>query len=313
LLLAWPAAAEPVRLATFHTELSRNGPGLLLRDILKGDPPVQAVAQVIAGAAPDVILLQGIDYDRGLQSAIALRGRILGQGLDLPHLSAFAPNTGVPTGFDLNGDGRTHGPEDAHGFGDFAGQGGMVLMSRYPLRLVRDFSGELWSDQADLEEIKAAWGDAADHLRLTSVGHWQVEVAAPGGPLNLVAFHATPPVFDGPEDRNGLRNAHQLAAITRHIAGLERSFVVLGNANNDPDKGEGRKRAIKALLGHPKIQDPLHGQPTVDWRKLGLGWMRVDYALPSAGLEVMAAGRYMWAPAAQASRHRLVWVDVELP
>ncbi|WP_420569109.1 endonuclease/exonuclease/phosphatase family protein [Thalassovita sp.] len=282
----------------------------MLRDILRADPQVLAVAKVISQAAPDVILLQGMDYDRGLQSAQALRQRISEQGLDLPHLFAFAPNTGVRTGFDLNGDGRRHGPEDAHGYGRFAGQGGMVLLSRYPFRNGQDFSGQLWSDLADPQLIQAKWDDGGTSLRLASVGHWQVQVMTPHAPITLVAFHATPPVFDGPEDRNGLRNAHQLAAVTRNIGGLDGRFVLLGDANNDPDKGEGRKPAIKALLGHPKLQDPLQEEPTVDWRKLGLGWMRVDYALPSTDLNVVAAGRHMAPPAAAASRHRLVWVDV---
>ncbi len=55
--------AETIRIATFNTELGRNGPGLLLRDILKGDPQAEAVARVIADVAPDVIALQGIDFD----------------------------------------------------------------------------------------------------------------------------------------------------------------------------------------------------------------------------------------------------------
>lgn len=299
-------------MATFHTELSRGGPGLLLRDIITRDPQVMAVAQVIADVAPDVILLQGVDYDRGLQSAVMLSVQISQQGWYLGYLTAFAPNSGVLTGFDLNKDGRLGGPEDAHGFGDFAGQGGMVLLSRWPLSTVQDFSKELWSDQADPAVIKAAWGEAASSLRLHSVGHWHVRVETPDGPLILVAFHATPPVFDGPEDRNGLRNAHQLASVTRKFSQIEGPFVLLGNANNDPDKGEGRKPAIEALLGHPRLQDPLPGQASVDWSGLGLGWMRVDYVLPSADLKVVAAGAHMAPPAAQASRHRLTWAEVEL-
>ncbi|MGB3244167.1 MAG: endonuclease/exonuclease/phosphatase family protein, partial [Sulfitobacter sp.] len=41
LFLAGPLRAEQptLRVATFNTELARKGPGLLLRDILKGDDP----------------------------------------------------------------------------------------------------------------------------------------------------------------------------------------------------------------------------------------------------------------------------------
>lgn len=312
--MAWPVLAEPVRLATYNTELTREGPGLLLRDILRGDAQVLAVAQVVARNAPDVILLQGADYDHDLLAAKALQTRIAGLGHDLPHVFAFAPNSGVPTGFDLNGDGRSHGPEDAHGFGRFAGQGGMVLLSRLPIAGGTDHSGRLWADMVDPAPVVAAWGGGGMVLRLASVGHWDVRVLGPDGkPLTLVGFHATPPVFDGPEDRNGLRNQDQLGAIEQGIDGHAGPFVLLGDANNDPDKGEGRKPAINALLDHPRLQDPLVGQPTVDWRKIGLGWMRVDYVLPSTDLTVVAAGRDMAPPAAQASRHRLVWVDVMLP
>ena len=51
-------------MATFNADLTREGPGLLLRDIRTAkDPQVEAAAGVIAAAAPDVILLTGIDYD----------------------------------------------------------------------------------------------------------------------------------------------------------------------------------------------------------------------------------------------------------
>ncbi len=300
-------------MATYNTELSRDGPGLLLRDILRNEAQVQAVAQVIAHAAPDVILLQGVDYDHRLEAAKALQTRISDQGHDLPHIFAFAPNSGVPTGHDLNGDGRAYGPEDARGFGRFLGQGGMLLLSRFEVAEATDLSDRLWADLADPELIRAAWGPGGLALPLASVGHWRVKLRLPGAPLTIVGFHATPPVFDGPEDRNGLRNAHQLAAITREIDESEGALVLLGDANSDPEKGEGRKPAINALLGHAGIQDPLDGQPTVDWRKLGLGWMRVDYALPSAGLHVIAAGTEIAPPAANASRHRLVWVDIAPP
>jgi endonuclease/exonuclease/phosphatase family metal-dependent hydrolase len=293
--------------------LSRDGPGLLLRDILRGDPQLQAIARVIARAAPDVLLLQDVDYDHALEAAKALQTRIADQGHAFSHVFAFAPNTGVPTGFDLNQDRRKHGPEDAHGYGQFAGQGGLLLMSRFAISEATDLSGQVWSDLVDPEPIQAVWGPGASVLRLASVGHWVLKVNAPELPLTVVGFHATPPVFDGPEDRNGLRNAHQLNAITDGISSLPGPFVLLGDANNDPQKGEGRKPAINALLGHSRIQDPLRREPTVDWRKLGLGWMRVDYVLPSRDLKVIAAGVEMSAPAAKASRHRLVWVDVEPP
>ncbi|MGR1581967.1 endonuclease/exonuclease/phosphatase family protein [Thalassobius sp. S69A] len=309
-LLAAPLWAEPLRIATFNTELTRKGPGLLLRDVLRSEKQVMAVASVIAAARPDAILLQGVDYDAQLLAARALRDRVTEQGHFLQHVFAFPPNTGVPTGYDLNGDGRAEGPADAHGYGRFAGQGGMVLLSRYPIAEAEDYSGLLWSELPwiDRRALGRAWGVGGQGLRLASVGHWRVRISGPDGPLDLLGFHATPPVFDGPEDRNGLRNKDQLLFWAHLLDDLTGPFVLLGDANNDPDKGEGLKMAINALLSHPRLTDPLAGQPTVDWRGLGLGWMRVDYVLPARELTVHDAGMAPAAP--EASRHRLTWADL---
>ena len=59
---------------------------------------------------------------------------------------------------------------------------------------------------------------------------------------------------------------------------------------------------------------------TVDWSEPSPGNLRVSYVLPSAGLAILASGVH-WPlpddPAAEeaeaASRHRLVWVDIEMP
>lgn len=303
-------------MATYNTGLSRDGPGLLLRDILRDAPQVQAVAKVIASAAPDVILLQDVDYDASLIAARALSDKVRDFGHTFDHVFAFAPNTGVQSGFDLNSDGRSNGFADAHGYGRYAGQAGMVLLSRFPIRSATDHSRQLWADWdgADPTEIRAAWGEGGAHLRLASTGQWLVTLDLPSGQgLTLLAFHATPSVFDGPEDRNGLRNRDELRFLAEAIEGINGHFVLLGDANNDPQKGEGRKVGIKALLDNPRLSDPLKGIPTVDWHALGLGWMRVDYVLPAGHLRIIGAGRHMPPPAGQASRHRLIWVDIDLP
>ena len=56
--------------------------------------------------------------------------------------------------------------------------------------------------------------DLAAVQRLATTGFWDVPVETPSGQLHLLAWHATPPVFDGPEDRNGRRN-HDEAAFWR--------------------------------------------------------------------------------------------------
>ena len=126
-------------------------------------------------------------------------------------------------------------------------------------------------------------------------------------------------------------------------------FVVAGDLNADPFDGEARREAIGALLSHPRVQDPKPasaggaeaallgganagqlgppGQDTADWRDVpGPGNMRVDYVLPSIGLQIAGSGVF-WpeadSPLARliakdpkggrrpaSSDHRMVWVDI---
>jgi hypothetical protein len=61
--------------------------------------------------------------------------------------------------------------------------------------------------------------------------------------INIMPFSATPPVFDGPEDRNWLQNRDELPLWTHLLDGdlsaLPQYFVILGNANLDPMNGDG--------------------------------------------------------------------------
>ena len=81
----------------------------------------------------------------------------------------------------------------------------------------------------------------------------------------------------------------------------------MGDANLDPDKGAGRREAIKALLDHPALQDPLPGKPTVDWPQTGP--LRVSYILPSTDWLITDA--QVVPQIAAASRHNLLWADLK--
>lgn len=351
---ATAAAPETLRVAVFTAELDRSGPGLLLRDILKGDPQVAAAASMIAAAEADILLLLRFDYDLGGRALAAFGARLAAAGSPYPHRFALRPNSGRATRLDLDGDGYTRGARDGQGYGRFAGQNGMAILSRLPIaaEAARDFSALPWRAlpgailprHADGTPFPSEAAQAAQ--RLFSTAAWDVPVLLPGGGrLHLLAFHATPPVFDGPEDRNGLRNAGELAFWRQLLDGAlvdglnlappPDPFVLLGNANNDPLRGEGRNDAIRALLVHPALQDPAPesaggaaaGRPraTVDWAaEVPDGNLRVDYVLPSATLHVAASG-VLWPPPGPeadallgsdgraASRHRIVWVDLALP
>jgi hypothetical protein len=336
--------AEPLRVATWGAELSRDGPGLLLRDILKGeDPGIDGVVTVLTAVRPDVLLLTDIDWDFDGAALTALAERLEVTGLAYPHRLVLPANAGLDSGLDLDGDGTLGGSRDAQGYGRFAGDGGMALLSRWPLGEVRDLSDVLWRDLPEARLPVAADGasfpsDAAQAAqRLSSTGHWIIPVEASGGPLTLLAWAATPPLFDGPEDLNGLRNADELALWTRVLDGAfgpaPERFVVLGDANLDPADGDGLTAEMADFLADPRLQDPRpasegaraaadpaqQGDPaldTADWE--GPGNLRTSYVLPSVTLRVADAGVVWPLPGeplaeavAAAGPHRLVWVDIE--
>lgn len=321
-----------------------------MRDIRSGkDKQVASVVAVIVRNKPDIIALQGIDWDLDGIAVQALKDALAEAGHPMPHHFAARPNSGMRTGLDMNGDGRLDGPEDAQGFGRFTGAGGMAVLSRFPIRMgaVTNLSDLLWKDLPDAEPPRHPDGrifpspEVWAIQRLSSTGHWIVPIDLEGGHLlTLLTFQAAPPVFDGPEDRNGLRNQDEIRLWRRVLdedigPGVENP-VIAGGANLDPNDGEGRHSAIQDLLTHPRLQDPRpasagaavdtaepgHAElvgadalDTVDWPRVGR--LRVDYVIPGIGFKVVAAG-VDWPldatardPAMIASRHRLVWVDVQ--
>jgi hypothetical protein len=255
LALSLPAQSQPLRIATYNVELQRDGPGLLLRDLARGkDPQIAAVLDVIATADADVLAIQNFDYDL---TAEALS--ILAKAADYPHYFALRPNAGMPTGLDMDGDGKLGGPADAQGYGRFSGHGGMAILSRYPILTdsVQDLSDLLWKDVPDALLPVTADGpfpsaDALAVQRLSTTGHWIVPIDVPKGQFDLMTFHASPPVFDGPEDRNGRRNHDEIRLWQQVLDGdigtaPANRFVIAGDANLDPDDSDGIRSAISGL------------------------------------------------------------------
>lgn len=331
LCVAGTVQAEPFRVATFAAPLSRDGPGLLLRDIQSGDATeIRAIQNIIARNRPDILVLTDFDYD--------LDGIALAAFADLfadpyPHMFALPSNAGLATGLDLNANGRLGEARDSQGYGRFAGDGGMAILSRFPIlaEQVTDYSEVLWKDLPDatlpqLEGVPFLGDDALNQFRLSSTGHWIVPIAVPGGPpISVMAFDATPPVFDGPEDMNGLRNRDELRLWEIVLEGgfgpAPDSFVIAGNANLDPKGGEGYRQAMADFLALASLQDPLPDLPTAHWPEDGPGDLRVSYVLPSRDWQIVAAGVFWPGPddpdrallgedGLAAGPHRLVWVDI---
>jgi len=331
-LAAQPTAtlAGPLRLAVLHTDLGRNGPGLLLRDIRRQEDDILGARNAILAARPDILLLLRMDYDLNNSALNAFADLLTDAGHSMPHRFALRPNTGMATGLDMDGDGRTGTPNDAQGFGRFAGAGGMAILSRYPVDTgtVRDHSAFLWRDLPDAMIPKRdgapfPTAEVFDIQRLSSTGHWQVPVLLPDGQrLTLLTWHAGPPVFGGPFNRNQRRN-HDENAFWRHLLNgalpfraPDVPFVLMGNSNLDPEAGDGLHSAIQALLTHPALQDPqptgqhpetmAHSAATAFWPN-GPGAMRASYILPDASARVADHG-LIWPE--QPARHALVWMDL---
>jgi len=327
-----PGHGDTLRIATFNTELSRDGPGLLLRDIERGkDPQIASVVQIIAGARADVLALQGIDWDYENRALQALQYQLQQAGSPYPHIFALQPNSGMATGLDMDGDRRLGTPRDSQGYGAFTGKAGIAVLSRLPIdrNAVRDFTPLLWRELPNAllplhpDGTPFPSEPAQAQQRLSSTAHWVVPLKRPdGGRLNLLTFQAGPPLFDGPEDRNGRRNADEIRLWQLLLDGdlgpaPTMPLVIAGGANLDPTQGDGRRSAIKALLSDPRLQDhrpssPEAGVNTVEWSTAGR--MRVDYLLPSADLTVVDAG-VIWPPDSgltdgTTSRHHLVWIDI---
>lgn len=317
--------AEPFRLCLFHSELSRKAPGLLYRDITSNAPSVVEAADRIARGRCDVLGLLGFDYDYNGVALSAFIDTIIAQGgPSYPYRFALRPNVGWPSFIDLDMDGRLGTPSDAQSYGRFSGEGGMAILSQVPIieSDAKDFSQVLWRDLPWATLPKTAEGPffseaALAKQRLSTTGHWVVPIRIDGAELKLLLYHASPPVFDGPEDRNGLRNADETLFWLNYIEQQDLTdFAILGAANLDPVTGDGRNQAMRDLLDSPRISDPFQNMTrpdrlTVDWSDIDLGRMRTDYIMPFAEYRVTSAGTIWPRPEAQEpSRHALVWVEL---
>lgn len=319
--------------------MSRAGPGLLLRDLIRDeDDQIAAIIAIITHVNPDILLLQGIDYDANGHALAALADQLDGVGAPYPYRLALRPNTGIPTGLDLDGNGRLGEARDAQGYGRFNGAGGMAVLSRHPIDQSRvvDHSAFLWRDLPGGYAADLLSAEVLTVQRLPSVAAWDVPVIVDGQVFHLLTLHATPPVFDGPEDRNGRRNEDELRFWQWQIetGAVVAPFALMGVLNADPVDGDARRGTLAAMLTHPLLQDP---EPTsvgaaalddptdtADWNDPTPGNLRASYILPSADIDVLASGVFWPGPddpdrailggsdGNMGSRHRLVWLDIDL-
>jgi len=284
---------KTIRVATFNCSLNRNKPGELLSDLSGGsNKQAQKVARVLRTVRPDIVLLNEFDFSEDNKAVNCFLEEYVNATADwageepirYPYFFTAPVNTGVPSGRDLDHDGKTNGPGDAIGFGKFPGQYGMVLLSQFPIETndVRTFQKLLWKSMPDAllpasgKDDNTNWYSEEDLnlLRLSSKSHWDVPVNIDGQILHLLTSHPTPPAFDGPEDRNGRRNHDEIRLWAEYLSDGEKSwliddqersgtlpndasFIILGDQNADPNDGASYQVAINQLLKHPRINAEL--------------------------------------------------------
>jgi hypothetical protein len=150
----------------------------------------------------------------------------------------------------------------------------MVVYSKYPIdrHAVRTFQRFRWRDMpGNLLPADYYSPEEQAVLRLSSKSHWDVPITVGRGKtVHFLVSHPTPPVFDGPEDRNGRRNHDEIRFWADYVSparssyvyddkgrrgGLKpgRAFVIAGDQNSDPLDGDSVPGAIQQLLDHPLV------------------------------------------------------------
>ncbi len=350
-----PVSGEPgeqrLRIATFNIQDAGT------EAITSGrDERLKRVAEVILDIRPDIILLNEIDQDaacsNGQRFADGYLAAEAGPRAPIRYRAYMRPsNTGVHSGFDLDNNGvidqqqgsRDYGG-DCLGYGEHPGQYGMTLLVREGLTIdesrVRTFRSFLWKDMPSallppMTDGAGSWytDEELAVLPLSSKSHWDVPVILENGAtVHILASHPTPPVFDGPEDRNGRRNHDEIRFWADYISGgddavyivddagargglhADANFVIVGDLNADPEKGDSRGNPMQLLLAHERVakaEPPFSTTPVRTSRRNEVVTltdfdtsrfaMRIDYALPSSGVRVVGSRVY---------RHPL---DIEVP
>jgi len=272
--------------------LNRKGSGQLVAELEKGDAQAHRLATIVQLVNPDVLLANEVDYSDGKAAAVLLKNYLQkpqwsttpNQPSSLKNMFTGPVNTGVPSGLDLNRNGRSNDSDDGWGYGAFPGQYGMVVFSKFPIGTseARSFQMLRWSQMPNAKRPKVSdktsgsekffhSDEVWQQLRLSSKSHWDVPVTIGDQVLHIIASHPTPPVFDGIEDRNGCRNHDEIRLLKDYVSGTKdgeyivddrgqagplnpsTSFVILGDLNSDPIDGSGISQGVIDLLESKRV------------------------------------------------------------
>ncbi len=365
---------KQIRVATFNVSMEatnyRNAPddelnpNALKEQLVTGkNLQIKNIAEIIQRTRPDIVLLNEFDYIEDHRFGVtAFVKNYLNQPqkpdtkpIDYPYFFVAPVNTGVPSPFDFNRDGVANGKGgDAWGYGNYPGQYAMVVLSQFPIdrKNIKTFQYFRWKDMpgALRPKIPASdeywYSDEQWHeFRLLSKSMWDIPILWNNQSMHVLALHPTPPVFDGPENRNGLRNHDEIRLLADYLSGASyiyddtktpavfsgERFVVMGDLNASIHSKETYAGTMEMLLEHPLInaevtpmstggkrnspKDKFASEHTAIWKS------RADYVLPSKkGFKVLSGGVFWPEPKQRlfrlvkdrsaSSDHRLVYLDL---
>jgi 3-phytase len=284
-----------VRFSSFNASLNRSSAGRLITDLsTPNNQQAKNVAETIQRVNPDVLLINEFDYDSSNTALNLFQQNYLSVSqngatpVNYPFRYAAPSNTGIASGLDLDNNGSAvtqigvngYG-NDAFGFGDFPGQYGMAVYSKYPIDTanIRTFQNFLWKDMPGaLLPDNSSTPAANDYyspaelnvFRLSSKSHWDVPININGEIVHALVSHPTPPVFDGlkTETASEIMMKFAFGQITLlpeegsyiyddrgTVGGLapNASFVIMGDQNADPFDGDSFDNAIWQLLDNSRV------------------------------------------------------------
>lgn len=359
---------KTIRVATYNASLAQSGHGQLAAFLRTGThSPAKRIAEVVQILQPDVLLLNEFDYDANGTAATRMNDKFFNVSQNgrtpqnYPYRYVAISNTGVHSGLDFDNNGvvaktpeeleELLGPNhpdlskfpvyyggDSLGFGEFPGQYGMAVFSKYPIDFgaIQTFEEILWKDMpGNLIPPGFYSEEELEVFRVSSKSHWDVPIQVHGTTFHFLVSHPTPPVFDGAEDRNGRRNHDEIrlwadfltpgsaAYLGGGLADGQR-FVIAGDQNADPTRGDSVDAAINQLLDHPRVDATFvperTGERTASNKfDTSTFRLRVDYVLPSRDGFHIQDGAVYWPTGAQnganlvtGSDHRPVYLDLKL-
>ena len=265
--------------------MNRAAEGELVADLsTPDDVQAQAVAEVIQRVRPDVLLINEFDFDaQGLAAQLFQRNYLsVGHNGASPIVypatgSWLRPTPASPRASTWTTTARSAAPTTPSGSALIRASSAWPCsrVIRSSATQVRTFQHFLWQDMPGAllpddpaTPAPADWYSPAELavFRLSSKSHWDLPVLLGGKVVHTLVSHPTPPVFDGPEDRNGRRNHDEIRLWADYVlpsrggylyddqgrrGGLKPGarLVIMGDQNADPFDGDSVAGAAQAAPG----------------------------------------------------------------